>query len=607
VPTLDNSELAAINSGLPDLHRLGPHLLVPFDVETLPAATVVWLNDRWFSRQGVPLSRDGARRLRAETWILEEFAVTTPTHGAAPGAVRRLVHADRYGDPRGTSPHGGSGRVATIGRFQVKGIGPTPLVGDATWIHSHGHVSLSEAIAEAMYGELLDQELPYGAVPVIAIVDTGEHMVSSEQTTPRALIVRPAVVRPAHFLRAPLFVGSQRETLAPSSDARRTRESVQWLASLHEDERDRLRLPLTLAQMQMRFATQAAIADSLRVYTGGLFAQNLSLDGAVLDFGVARTLYSWVNMQLHAHAQGFGRDLDRLANCAIALQFYARKAGCEGSGWFATACSAEELRKVYREAQDGIFGRFWTDSALEPAVRDRIRSATRKYFERQQQLTFRERWDGRKPRQKWIYDALTRGCTPADDHAEESEWLLISEVIDGIDSSRNVRGVPSTHIWRNAARLFRPRAELDRARLDRRIARLLRVSESHERAARISRLIENSISRCRRWWEFLPAELAVVSQRVRMGCSALEVVTAQNSQARWWLEGDRCGDRLTWGRSVLSESEQETLTPVIDAKRWSALTASAALPSSLECEIRSMRALNYGNPPSWWPAEALTA
>jgi hypothetical protein len=170
------------------------------EVRPLLNARVLWTIERWFASQRLAIARDADLRGRDEEWLLEKFAVGAGNGSETSQIERRTVFADRIGDSHGISPHGGRGRVATIGHFQVKGIGPTQLVGDATWMHSHGHMSLTEAVAEAIFGELLDQELPFGAVPVIAIIDTGESCRVPDVDVPRALIVRPAVFRPAHLM-----------------------------------------------------------------------------------------------------------------------------------------------------------------------------------------------------------------------------------------------------------------------------------------------------------------------------------------------------------------------------------------------------------------------
>ena len=165
----------ALDTALPRLSEFGSQLLVPFTVNRLPRPSVLWLNCRWFRRQGLCVAPNTTSRRQVETILLDNFAYLVAAQKGDDGlSGSKVVFADRYGDPGGLSPHGGSGRVANIGRFQIKGIGPTPLVGTATWMHSHGMVTIDEAVCEAIFAELMNAELPYGSAPVIAIVDTGE-------------------------------------------------------------------------------------------------------------------------------------------------------------------------------------------------------------------------------------------------------------------------------------------------------------------------------------------------------------------------------------------------------------------------------------------------
>jgi hypothetical protein len=548
------------------LEQFGSQLLVPFGVRTLPDARVLWLNRRWLTQQGSTLDAPG---------VLEQFAISTPGE--------RIVHADRYGDPRGTSPHGGSGRVATIGEYQVKGIGRTPLVGDATWIHSHGHMSLTEAICEAIFGEILDAELPFGAVPAIAIIDCGERMRTPHGELRRALIVRPAALRPAHLLRAASFVPATGLAVAPSPDATRVREIITHFASMSDGDLDRLGLPHDLAALLDRLARQAATADALRLFTGGLFAGNVALTGAILDFGVARALYSWASLQLHAHAQGFGHDLDRLVNFASAIRFYARKAGCANAPWFAPEVDAAKVEASYRAALREMFGKIWSDELLGPDARQRLRDATEDYFRQQQQIRLREIWSGKRPNVEWIHDSLTRQAVPQPGLA-----LAAREIFAPHGRTVAEQG------WRSAARLLLPRAGLDRARLERALARALRDAPAADLPARVDRLIEGVVGRSRRSWPDLPAGLIVLSQRVRQGCSALE------SPSGWWLEGLVCGSRMVWGNDVLGNAQIKRLRPAIRNGRWRCLIGPQDLPEAIALQLTPQPQLRYAAPPAWW-------
>ena len=591
--SLTPAEVELLSAGAPPLARFSSQLLVAFDVCSLSRAKVLWLNTRWFTRRGLAIQCDEKLRSRTETWVLEQFAI-----GVGDGVDgERTVHADRYGDPRGTSPHGGSGRVATIGNFQVKGIGRTPLVGEATWIHSHGQMSLTEAICETIFGEILDQELPFGAVPVIAIIDCGEIFRSPQGELRRALIVRPAALRPAHLLRAPAFVPSPAAALVPSPDATRVREVIAHLASMSAGDRTLLNLPGDIAEHVERLACQAAAADVLRMFTGGLFAGNVSLDGAILDFGVARALYSWASVQVHAHAQGFGRDLDRIANSATAIQFYARKAMCAEARWFVPQVDPASLRQTYLDAQQEMFGRMWSDEFLDEDSRQTIRDATRKYFEFQQGIRLRERWDGKRPSIDWIHDTLIHADPPTGSGAQTPEWELASSVRDVL---RRHGRVAQERCWRSASRLLQPRAELDRARLERRVERVLRDAPESEYPDRIARLIEGTIGRCRRWWPNLPSRVAVTSQHVRHGCSALECSSGEPAAPGWWIEGLVCADRCVWGTSTLTEAQVKTLRPAVGGQRWHCTLGADELPAEIADQLSAAAQLNYPAPPQWW-------
>ena len=234
-------EVEQLQSGLPNLAEISSEILVPFEARRLRRAAILWINRRWFFERQIDVAR-AEDRLRVEAWLLDEFAYAIPRAGDAPDAFTgevKTLHADRYGISSGRSVHGGSGRVATIGSFQAKGIGVTPLAGvGANWVHSSGCASVEEGIREIIYSEVATAEFPHGAVPVVALLDAGLiYPNSADQATSaaatalvrRAIIIRPAVLRIAHAERAPLFLRSL--TGFPNhqpDDARRTRDVVRY-------------------------------------------------------------------------------------------------------------------------------------------------------------------------------------------------------------------------------------------------------------------------------------------------------------------------------------------------------------------------------------------
>src|SRR5579883_3138750 len=170
------AEIARLESGLSLLHTWSEHLLVPFTAYRLRHAALVWINRPWFRRRGFDLD-DAETHRRIESWLLDEFGFAVRRESDPEEAFtseRRTLFADRYGSTDGLTPHGGSGRVATIGCFQAKGVGQTPLVGQGGPAgHTHGCIALAECVREAIFAEISAAEFPCGAIPTIAIIDPG--------------------------------------------------------------------------------------------------------------------------------------------------------------------------------------------------------------------------------------------------------------------------------------------------------------------------------------------------------------------------------------------------------------------------------------------------
>ena len=188
-------------------------------------------------------------------------------------------------------PHGGSGRAGLRGCFQAKGIGPTPLAGDVrTWSYSHGCAWLEEALREAIYAELAAAELPHGALPVIAVLDTGLRFLlpSGELGERRAILVRPAALRLAHFERAPMFSAARRERpereTNETSDVDRVRDAVRAFHAATSGEPAPGVEVRDLADALVRVAEQAASGQVHRLCHGGYLTSNVTLNGELLDF-----------------------------------------------------------------------------------------------------------------------------------------------------------------------------------------------------------------------------------------------------------------------------------------------------------------------------------
>lgn len=275
----------------------------------------------------------------------------------------RLEWADRYGGG-GTGAAGGSGRCAAFNSVQIKGVGATPLVApDADAYHSSGTLMLFEAATEALFAGVYQISLPFGAVPVQAILLTGGRYTRALGGNPdapcvRSLAVRPFVARPAHFMRNfmnPLGRRAAGEA-APgmTADAQRTAGAMAYLAanfqaslSLAPTETDEAALlDAGFREVARRLAWQCAASFAKRLPHGTLSCSNIGLDGAFLDFGVSNFAPAY-RRQCWAHGQEPWTESLWPIRTLISLrqQLDKYRPSLQGSGLI----GAEMLARVYEE------------------------------------------------------------------------------------------------------------------------------------------------------------------------------------------------------------------------------------------------------------------
>lgn len=232
----------------------------------------------------------------------------------------REALVDLYGGSMlGTA--GGSGRSATFGRFQLKGVGVTPAVAhDGEFYHSTGTLPLADACREAIFSEAFSIALPFGVVPVLSVWRTGATYPEQGDLgrRQRALLARPFAARPAHFLRNPSFLAGQRSAgeQAPgwTIDALRTRSALNTLAdhfrdllgmpaecAANDDLVDPAVLDAGLRMIARRYAAQCAAAFAKRLSHGSLTCSNLALDGRFVDFGSACYVPQYQRVARSAH------------------------------------------------------------------------------------------------------------------------------------------------------------------------------------------------------------------------------------------------------------------------------------------------------------------
>jgi hypothetical protein len=281
-------------------------------------ARLLWLNaraapsDPAFHQLGRDLQRWGEHVLAQCAWRLDDG-----------GATERIGYADRYGGS-GIGHNGGSGRCATFGGYHVKGIGRTPLVSPRTpSTHAAGGAYLEEAVRETVFAEIVAQRFPHGAVPTLAIIDLDEvqdwHTDWSPRLERRVLLVRPSVLRPAHFERAAGQIGLEPE--AQQQDAQR----VSAMFELAHQTWGREGMQARFERLWHCWAEQLAHGHIHRLTHGNHTSSNIALNGALLDFGAATALPSWARCASTYQPQGYTQGLDALQR---AIASHAHHLGC---------------------------------------------------------------------------------------------------------------------------------------------------------------------------------------------------------------------------------------------------------------------------------------
>lgn len=552
---LSAEELAALEQGLPRLSEWGEDLLVPFPVHQLRNARVLWLNTRWFLECGIDVT-DKEVLSRVHAWLVETFGyiIPEPEHKCSAFTGKsKIAHADRYGSSSGLAKrHGGSGRAAVYGCFQAKGVGATPLVGtDAAPDHSNGCMSLGEAIREAVYAEIMAAEFPYGAIPVISVLDTGLYYSAPEPgmkgipKNRRALVIRPSVLRPAHAERAPLFKRSVIGHVNPQkSDVNRVRMVVrQWLRQAHDQT-----IPALMESLG-RLAEQAAFGQIHRLSSGGFFSSNMAVGGELHDFGNAYALPDWVNTKVLAHTAGFGRELEAIGVLAKSMDFYFRKYGDANL----YQCDSEELfehaKLRYHDAFVRECLRIWqAESLAETEPGHRIVGLLSAFFLKQQRASRRYGWSGeveagvgREAKGDWLYDVLVAQQKKPDANGQAAGHVV--EQINvwlrrGFDAAPDLP--PRLWIsWVTACRLLRPRHSAGRGSMLHSIKNLT----SQLNFARcdcseiVTDFIRTRVHHGRAHWPRLPAGLGVLAQVTCDGSTALLCAKGPGAPRQWWLEG----------------------------------------------------------------------
>ncbi|WP_313587673.1 protein adenylyltransferase SelO family protein [Aquidulcibacter sp.] len=264
-----------------DRHALRMH------AEFIPHASLLW-SLRPLAIGSIQEPDSPTAKLSDES-ILREFAFRLSNTGK----FSEYFLVDRYGGGS-IGANGGSGRAGYIGRGHLKGIGPTPLIGDGEKSHSSGGAYLEEAMRETIFSETFELENTNSVIRNICIIDTGEW-----QKWPRSakikkerkvIIVRPRFLRLGHFDRA-LGYRPRNQALEAGNDALRVRTFADYFANWCNQEFRSLG-DLLIKSIE-KTLDSLAFSHVFCFRHNALSSSNISLGGRLLDFGAASTFPYW--------------------------------------------------------------------------------------------------------------------------------------------------------------------------------------------------------------------------------------------------------------------------------------------------------------------------
>jgi len=505
------------NSAL-KLEDLSARTFVPFAVRKVARARVIWLNHRYFLEQGIN-SLESSTQEHYCRMLVDGYGVMVPDGSNShllTGAASHFL-ADRYGGA-GVSQHGGSGRSGISGPYNAKGIGRTPLASpDADWGHAHGYLPLREAIREAVAAEIANAELPHGAVPIVAVIDIGCSMQRTPSSAPDRLgvVVRPNFVRPAHFERSIGFGSAGFAGSDQHQDMLRVRENIARITD------GLLQPPFDMHSFMEAVAQQIGACRALRLSQGRLLSSNITISGAMVDFGSFRAMANW--RRAHGDVgEVFGDDERHVNNLAASLVFYMKKYGnCALPG-------AADLISTVNESTDKWFVRNCIASSIGNYAGSAANLAElfRAYYTEQQREVVKVD-DPRDLRLPWIharlvplpsrYAQIDRQRTPA-------EVALLAEF-------ESLKKYGATDC--NIERFFRPRPLLNFNISNERARRLCNRLPDDDLKVRskVSSFIYSDITKSRRSWRGLDRDLDIHAHIVTPSTEAVAGLNLQSGRA----------------------------------------------------------------------------
>ena len=431
--------------------------------------------------------------------------------------------------------------------------------------HSHGSASLNVAVREAIYAEVCDEEFPHGAVPTIAIIDAG-CTYDSSATPPRklrrAILVRPAMVRISHMQRAAGFIdpvdGHKSSQLV---DVQRVREVVDHFIGLeHRPNADeRLRAHFE------KIAEQIAFGQVHRIYNGGFFSSNLTIEAELLDFGNTHILPNWVNAKVLDSDLGFGREMLTLEATIRSLQFhfdkYAGPNAFDANAALLSARSAHSKgfqREICRIAGQGAIDQHSADIEIVEALTE--------YFNVQQCISHSYTHAGSSAH-GWLSLPLgSENTTPTNTQSIAHESKIVGAISRRYKAGTLTKA-EARQTYANLNRFLRPRSAIFRDHIQTNVDKLIGDAPT-SLVDSISAFVQSTISQGRRHWRHLPDNFVVSAHVYRDGHSLLSGMTGDADKKCLWMEGTVNDGNAVLFDNIFPASSITRLGGSVAGTRW---------------------------------------
>lgn len=291
-------------------------------------------------------------------------------------------------------------------------------------------------------------------------------------------------------------------------------------------------------------------------------------------------LPDWSRAQVHSVVEGFGQEITLLRHLVNSIAFYVTKYRRCGDAIQMAGILYDGVQASYRSAWKKYCLNLFQAEIVSPPAQEAICSAVWRYYSQQQRRRVKYRFGHGVAETAaapgWIYTAVVDA-----DYNSRPELATLNEVdrILRLHVSSEQRSVA----WHTAARLLRPRENLDRRILLNEIAELTLEIKAANFPYLVKSYIATTVDKGRRYWPTLPNGCVVLGHVTRDGSSALLVSKPQNGV---WIEGVVCGGSLTFFDEQLTEEEGMILGIQKHGEYWSAILGAEDKHGELYFSVR---------------------